>query len=194
MRIAALLIVMELTLANHHAFAAHAEVVEGNAASSVKLVIYEDLQCADCARFEAILEQKILPKYGSKVAVVHRDLPLGKHDWARPAAVAARWVWQQDSEHGIAIRRELMSEQDHITAANLNAWLADFADRNHFDSKDILASLKDSRINALVDQDRQAAVARGVTNTPTVYVGGVAFVDPIIYEDVARALDQALAK
>ena len=37
-------------------------------------------------------------------------------------------------------------------------------------------------------------MARGVERTPTVYVGGVAFVETIIYEDLARALDEALAK
>lgn len=194
MKIGAAIVAVGLTVANHGAFAAHTDVVEGNPVSSVRLLVYEDLQCDDCARFEAMIEQKILPKYGSRVAIVHRDFPLPKHDWARPAAVAARWVWQQDSVHGIQIRRELLSEQDHITSANLNAWLADFASRTHLDPKAIVDSSKDQRLNALIDQDRQAAAARGVTGTPTAYVGGVAFQDPIIYEDLARALDEALAK
>ncbi len=194
MRIAALLLFTGLILANPRAFASHSDVVEGNPASSVRMIVYEDLQSDECARWEAIFEQKVLPKYGSKIAVIHRDFPLGKHDWARTAAVAARWVWQQDSGHGIDIRRELLSEQDHITAANLNAWLLDFADRNHLDPRGIVDSLKDQRLNILIDQDRQAAVARGVTSTPTIYVGGVSFTSPIIYEDVARALDEALAK
>ena len=54
--------------------------------------------------------------------------------------------------------------------------------------------MTDQRFSALVDQDRQAAVARGVEHTPTVYVGGERFVETIIYEDLARALDEALAK
>lgn len=192
MKVLAISVAIGVTLASHFAFASHMDVVEGNPHSSVKLVIYEDLQCDDCARFEGILEQKILPKYGSRIAIVHRDFPLGKHDWARQAAVAARWVWQQGSEYGIQIRRELLSEQDHITSANLPTWLSDFASRNHLDPKGIVDSLNDPRLNSLVDQDRQAAEARGVTSTPTVYVGGLSFKDPIIYEDVARALDDAL--
>lgn len=194
MRILAVAFAMGVTLAGHSAFASRTDVVEGNPGSSVRLLIYEDLQCDDCARFEAMLEQKILPKYGARIAIVHRDFPLGKHDWARQAAVAARWVWQQGSALGIQIRRELLSEQDHITAASLNTWLADFASRNNLDPKAIVASLNDPRLNALVDQDRQGALARGVSNTPTVYVGGLAFKDPIVYEDLARALDEALAK
>lgn len=194
MRIAAALLATGLTLGGQSLFATKHDVIEGNPASSVRLVIYEDLECGDCARFEAVLEQKILPKYGSRVLIIHRDFPLGKHDWARPAALAARWVWEQDSQLGIEIRRELLSEQDNITARNLNSWLVEFAGRHNLDQKDILTSLTDPRIAALVDQDQQAAVARGVSKTPTAYVGGQAFVETIIYEDLARALDEALAK
>lgn len=194
MRIAAALIALGLIMGVESIYASHTDVVEGNPASPVKVLIYDDLQCSDCARFRTMLDDKILPKYGSKVAFIHRDFPLGKHDWARPAAVAARWVWDQDHTYGIAIRRELLAEQDHITLHNLNGWLVAFAARNHLDQKGIVDSLTDPRFNALVDQDRQAAVARGVTQTPTVYIGGVSLVETILYEDLSRALDEALGK
>jgi protein-disulfide isomerase len=192
MRIA--LVALALISAAGRVAAAHNDVMEGNPASPVRVLIYEDLQCSDCARFRIMLDQKILPKYGSKVAFIHRDFPLGKHDWARQAAIAARWVYEQDSERGIGMRREMLSEQDSITSQNLKQWLIDFAYRNHVDPKGIIASLSDQRLAALVDQDRQAAVARGVSQAPTAFVGGVAFADTIIYEDLARALDDALAK
>jgi len=95
---------------------------------------------------------------------------------------------------GITIRRELLAEQDNITSLSLKQWLIDFAYRNHLDPKGIVDSLSDQRLGTLVDQDRQAAVARGLSHTPTVYVGGLAFAETIIYEDLARALDDALAK
>jgi protein-disulfide isomerase len=176
------------------AFANRNDIVEGNPTSPVKVLIYEDLQCSDCARFRALLDEKILPRYGSKVAFIHRDFPLGKHDWARASAIAARWVSEQSNELGITCRREMLAEQDNITSQNLKQWLIDFAYRNHVDPKGIVDSLSDQRLGSLVDQDRQAAVARGVTRTPTAFVGGQAFVETIIYEDLARALDAALAK
>lgn len=173
---------------------ARSEIVEGNVASPVKVVIYEDLQCGDCTRFRALLDEKILPKYGSRVAFVHRDFPLGKHDWARMAAIAARWVSERKPEAGITLRRELMAEQNAITAQNLKPWLVEFASRNSLDQKGILDALTDVRLITLVDQDLQSGVARGVSHTPTVFLGTQAFVETIIYEDLARALDQALAK
>jgi protein-disulfide isomerase len=180
--------------AGHCAFASHNDVMEGNPASTVKVLIYGDLQGSDCARLRILLDEKILPRYGSKVAFVHRDFPLGKHDWAVAAAIAARWVYEQSNELGIIVRREMLSEQDSITSHNLKQWLIDFAYRNHLDPKGIVDSLSDPRLGALVDQDRQSAVARGVSRAPTVFVGGQSFVETIIYDDLARALDVALAK
>jgi protein-disulfide isomerase len=174
--------------------AATRDVVEGNPSSPVKVIIYEDLQCGDCSQFATLLDQKILPRYGSKVAFIHRDFPLGKHDWARPAAIAARWVYEHNPELGLTFRRELISEQNNITLQNLKPWLLEFAARNNLDQKGILDSLTDSRLSALVDQDVQGGVARGVSHTPTAFVGGQAFVETIIYDDLARALDEALAK
>jgi protein-disulfide isomerase len=168
------------------------EIVEGNPASPVRVVIYEDLQCSDCERLRTMLDEKILPRYGSRVAFIHRDFPLGKHDWARQAAVAGRWVYAQDSQLGITFRRELMSEQQHITAANLKSWLLEFASRNSLNEKGILDSLNAPQLNAVVDQDYQGGVARGVTNTPTIYVGSQKFVERVLYEDLARALDVEL--
>jgi protein-disulfide isomerase len=181
-------------IVGHCAFAFRNDVMEGNPASPVKVLIYGDLQSSECARLRVLLDQKILPRYGSRVVFVHRDFPLGKHDWARPAAIAARWVSEQSSELGITVRREMLSEQDSINSQNLKQWFIDFAYRNHLDPRAIANSLSDQRLETIVDQDRQAAVARGLSRAPTVYVGGQAFVETIVYDDLARALDEALAK
>jgi hypothetical protein len=95
---------------------------------------------------------------------------------------------------GLVVRRELLAEHDSITARNLKEWLIDFAYRNHLDPKGIVDSLSDRRLGALVDQERQAAEARGISRVPTIYVGGQSFVETIIYDDVAHALDDSLAK
>ncbi len=176
------------------AVAARMDIVEGNPSSPLKVFIYDDLQCSDCATFRIMLDEKILPKYGSRVAFVHRDFPLGKHDWARQAALAGRWVYEQNQPDGITFRREILAEQNNINAQNLKSWLQEFARRNQLDQKGIISALDDARLNSLVDQDRQGGLARGVKATPTVFVGGVSFAETIIYEDLARAIDEALAQ
>jgi protein-disulfide isomerase len=170
-------------------FAMRSEIVEGNPSSPVRVVIYEDLQCGDCENLRTLLDTKLLPRYGSRVAFIHRDFPLGKHDWARPAAVAARWVYSQSPQLGITFRRELLAEHDHITVANLKPWLVEFAVRNKLDRDAIVACLTNPQLNAVVDQDYQGGVARDISHTPTVIVGGEKLVETVLYEDMARALD-----
>ena len=168
------------------------EIVEGNPAGSVRVVIYEDLQCGDCTRLRTLLDEKLLPHYGKRVAFIHRDFPLAKHAWARSAAVAGRWVYERNQEAGITFRRELLAEQDHITPANLKPWLLEFAARNGLDQQGILDSLTDVRLAREVEQDYQSGIARGVTRTPTVYVANQSLVETIVYEDLARLIDAEL--
>jgi protein-disulfide isomerase len=170
------------------------DVVEGNPFGTVKVTIYSDLQCDYCQDLRTMLDEKLLPRYGKQVAFIHRDLPLGRHDWARPAAMVSRWVYEQNPRIGIILRREILAEQQHMTLAKLKPWLVQFAIRNNLSEQSIIAALTDPRLSTLVDQDIQMATARGVNRIPAVYVAGQSFVETIIYDDVARVLDQALAR
>ena len=76
-------------LASTVAVSAEQPLVEGRTESKVRVLIYEDLQCPDCAEFRRMMDEKILPRYAERVAFVHRDFPLAKHAWARKAAIAA---------------------------------------------------------------------------------------------------------
>jgi protein-disulfide isomerase len=176
------------------ASAATIDVIEGNPSASVRVTIYEDLQCDYCQSLRTMLDEKLLPRYGKTVAFIHHDLPLGRHDWARPAAMVARWVQEQSSSLGIQFRRELLDEQEHITPANLKFWVVEFARRNKLNEQGIVAAMTDPRLAAMVDQDIQTAAARGIRKIPAVYVAGQSFVETIIYDDVARVLDNALAR
>jgi protein-disulfide isomerase len=71
---------------------AEGPIVEGNPKAAVRVIIYEDLQCPDCAVLRKMLDEKLLPKYKDRVAFEHRDVPLAKHSWARQAAIAARFL------------------------------------------------------------------------------------------------------
>jgi protein-disulfide isomerase len=176
------------------ALAATSDVVEGNPFAQVKVTIYGDLQCDYCQTLRTMLDEKLLPKYGTQVAFIHRDLPLGRHEWARPAAMAARWINEQNPLLGIAFRREMLAEQQHITAPMLKPWVIEFARRNKLSESGIAAALTDPRLGVLVDQDIQMATARGINKIPAVYVAGQSFVGTIIYDSLAKAIDEALVR
>ena len=119
--------------------AENTDIVEGNPFATVKVTIYGDLQCEYCQDLRTMLDEKLLPKYGKEVAFIHRDLPMGRHEWARPAAMVARWVYAQNPQVGITFQRELLAEQEHMTPARLKPWIIQFAIRNKLSEQGITA-------------------------------------------------------
>ena len=168
-------------------------VVEGLAESKVRVLIYEDLQCPDCADFRRMMDDKLLPRYANRVAFVHRDFPLAKHSWARQAAVAARYFGERKPELGLAFRRQIMASIERTTTENFKERLTEFARANGENPAAALAALDDSRITSLVERDFQDGVARGVVHTPTVFVSGRAFVEHVSLDEISEALDDALS-
>jgi len=169
-------------------------LVEGQADSPVRVVIYEDLQCPDCAAFRRMVDEKLLPKYGAKVAFVHRDFPLAKHAWARKAAIAARFFTERDPELGLAYRRYTMAGQEAATAENFNDRLTAFAKAHGVDPEAALAALSNAHYAELVEHDYQDGVSRGVVHTPTAFVNGQAFIETFTFEEISKGIDQALAQ
>jgi len=167
-------------------------VVEGLAESKVRVLIYEDLQCPDCAEFRRMMDDKLLPRYANRVAFVHRDFPLAKHAWARQAAIAARYFGERKPELGLAFRRQIMASIEQTTTENFKERIAEFARANGLNPASALAALDDSHLLYLVDRDFQDGVARGVVHTPTVFVNGQAFVEHVSFDEISEALDNAL--
>jgi protein-disulfide isomerase len=169
-------------------------IVEGKADSPVRAVIYEDLQCPDCAAFERMMVEKLLPQYGGKVAFVHRDFPLAKHVWARRAAIAARFFADRSPELGLEYRRYTMANQPATNDGNFNVKLAGFAKAHDIQPETAIAALSNAHYAELVEQDYQDGVSRGVVHTPTVFVNGSPFVETFTFEEISKGIDQALAE
>jgi protein-disulfide isomerase len=175
------------------AFPAAQHLIEGAAQSAVRVVIYEDLQCPDCADFRVMLDEKLLPRYAATVRFEHRDFPLAKHAWARKAAIAAHFFEENQPGLGLAYRKYSLMNLREITADNFNDRLFQFAKDHGVDPSKAVASLADARLAALVEEDYQDGVARGIAHTPTVLVNGRPFVETFAVEDVAKAIDTELA-
>jgi protein-disulfide isomerase len=169
-------------------------VVEGRAGSPVRVIIYEDLQCPDCANFRVMLDQQILPKYGDSVEFVHRDFPLAKHAWARQSAIAARFFFLRDAALGLEYRRQTMATLRETNPQNFNDRLAAFARAHDVPPEEAVASLDDPKLAELVEKDYQDGVGRGVVHTPTAFVNGVPFIETFTFEEISKGIDDALAQ
>jgi protein-disulfide isomerase len=169
-------------------------LTEGNPASAVRVVAYEDLQCPDCATYRRMMDEKLLPAYKDKVAFEHRDFPLPRHAWARQAAIAARFFQESSAVLAVEFRRHLLANLKQITPDNFNDRLAEFARSNGADPARALAALNESRLNDLVEKDYQDGIARGVSKTPTVFVNGRPFVETFTAEEISKAIEEELKR
>ncbi len=169
-------------------------LVEGRAGSPVRVNIYEDLACPDCADFRVMMDKLILPQYGGRVEFVHRDFPLEKHPWSRRAAIAARFFGEKDPSLGLAYRRYSLENISVTRVENFNDRLAEFARTHGAKPEEAVAALDDARLAALVERDFQDGVARGVVKTPTVFVNGTPFIETFTFEEISKAIEEALAR
>jgi protein-disulfide isomerase len=176
------------------ALGAAGPLIEGNPSASVRVVIYEDLQCPDCAAFRKMLDEKLLPKYGANVAFEHRDFPLTKHAWARKAAIASRFFQQTSPELALAYRRHTLENLRAIRPDAFNQDLAGFASKHGIDGAQALDALDRADLAAAVEKDYQDGVARGVAKTPTALVNGVPFIETFTFEEISKAIDEALKR
>ncbi len=163
-------------------------LVEGDPKSSVRVVSYEDLQCPDSAAYRRMMDDQLLPKFGSQAAFEHRDFPLPEHDWARRAAVASRFFQASDPVLAVAFRKMVMGNQAAINAENFDARLRAFAKTHGIDSNKAIAALEDSALAKLVEEDYREGVARGVSKTPTVFVNEKSFVEHFEFNAIAKAI------
>lgn len=166
-------------------------LVEGNATSPIRVIIYEDLQCGDCANFRKILDDHLLPKYAATVAFEHRDFPLPKHSWARKAAVAGRFFASVKPEIGVRFRRETMAAMKEITPESFEKHVAGFAAANGVDAARAIAALSDKALIAEVEKDLNEGIARGIARTPTVFVDGEPFIERFPLAEIQASIEKA---
>jgi protein-disulfide isomerase len=185
---------MKLSLAAFLAATLFAQdyAIEGNAKSPVRVIAYESLQCSDCAVYREMLDAHLLPKYGARVAFEHRDFPLLKHKWSRPAAIAARYFEQTKPETGVAFRRWAFANMRSITPENFKEKLGEWAKSNGADPAKAIAALDDPKLAKLIESDYQEGIARGVARTPTVFVNGQPFIESFTVEEISKGIDAAL--
>jgi protein-disulfide isomerase len=172
---------------------AEQRLIEGSPASSVRVIVYEDLQCPDCAVFRRMLDEQLLPKYGALVAFEHRDFPLAKHAWARKEAIAARFFEEVRPALGLEFRRYAFAHIGEVKAGGFSGVLAQFSKEHNLHAGKAEAALNDPRLAALVEKDYQDGVARGIAHTPTVLVNGQPYVETFRFEEIAKGIDAELA-
>ena len=135
------------------------------AGAKVAIVVFEDLQCPDCARAAPLVKDV---SKAEKIPVVRHDFPLPMHNWSFQAAIIARWFDTKSKEIGDEWREYCFANQPNITPDNLSQTAQKFAT----DHKLALPFMVDPNgsLSAKVRSDFQLGQRIGIQHTPTLFV------------------------
>jgi protein-disulfide isomerase len=167
-------------------------------AASARVVVHEfaDFQCPFCERVEPTLAQ-IAKDYQGRVKIVWHDLPLPFHENALPAARAAR---EARAEKGDAafwdLHDRFLTPGAKLSRADLDAVSQSWK----LDPKRWSAALDSGTDDGPIGADRDAAVALGMTGTPSFLIAGAGAAQGYLivgaesYAKFRRAIERALAE
>lgn len=181
-----------LTLATAFALAGDTSVLRPPKGARVAIIVFEDLQCPDCAR-AAPLVHEAAKTY--KIPLVQYDFPLPQHNWSFDAALNARWFDTKSKDIGDQYRLYIFSHQMEITPDNLRAKTQTFADEH----KLTLPTFVDpsGSLAAKVKADYNLGQRVGIIHTPTLYVvsntsRGTPFVEVVDRDQLYSLIDNML--
>ncbi len=162
----------------------------GPAKAPVTLEIYGDFQCPSCATTTGVVDE-IEKEYSGKLRVVFHEFPLAMHTHAVPAAMAAEAAGEQGQfweMHDMLYRYQgvwsRMSDPERFFHA--------YAQELGLDPVRFSMDLKSPELMARVKSEGDAGVARGVQNTPTLFVNGVQVHGTFSKDALRSAIESAL--
>lgn len=159
-----------------------ASVLRPPAGAKVAIVIFEDLQCPDCARAHPLVYDV---SKAQNVPVVRYDFPLPRHDWAFQAAVLARYFDSKSEKLGEGWRVYVYGRQPDLTPDNLLSHAQRYAQANNLQLPFVVDP--DGKLAAKVKANFQLGQKIGVQHTPTIWVvGNTTTAEPFV-EVVDRA-------
>jgi len=131
----------------------------------VALVVFEDLQCPQCARAAPLLAQA---SQTYKIPLVQHDFPLPMHNWSMNAAVLARYFDTHSKTVGNAFRDYIFEHQREILPDNLRGFAEKFAAEHKVELPFVVDP--NGNLAALVNADRDLGKSINLEHTPTVYI------------------------
>ena len=161
----------------------------GPADAPVTIVQFAEFQCPYCGKARESLAE-VETAYPGKVRFVFRDFPLGFHDRAIPAAVAANCAGKQDPAKYWKVHDILMTNQRALQEPDL--------ERAAQEAGVDMAKWKSCRTEVAMEEevkkDMAEGEALGVSGTPAFFVNGIFLNGAVPFERFKAIIDRELAK
>jgi protein-disulfide isomerase len=166
-----------------------ASILKPPKGATVAIVIFEDLECPDCARAAPLVEEA---SRTYKIPVVRHDFPLPMHPWAWDAAILARYFDTHSRVLGNDFRDTVFRHQLEITKDTLRAFAEKYAASHKIDLPFVVDP--EGKLAALVTADRDLGKTLELQHTPTLYVvsnkhSGTPFVEVVDRSQLFQLID-----
>lgn len=163
----------------------------GTPGAPVVLVAFSDFECPVCKTEATMLRQNLISAYPTQVRLYAKDFPLDSiHPWARPAAIASRCVFRQNSSSYWSYYDWIFAHQADITATNLKDKVMEWAKGEK--DVDVLqlgqcmdTKATEAEVNKNVDEGR----ALQINATPTLFVNGRRIPQAIDWTNLRNIID-----
>jgi protein-disulfide isomerase len=157
--------------------------------ASVAIVVFEDLECPDCARAAPLVEEA---SRTYKIPVVRHDFPLQMHPWAYDAAILARYFDTHSKVLGNDFRDTVFKHQLEITKDTLRPFAEKYAASHKIDLPFVVDP--DGKLAKLIEADRAVGTQLNLQHTPTLYVvsnkrSGTPFVEVVDRTQLFQLID-----
>jgi len=161
--------------------------LRGNPKAPVMIIEFSDYQCPYCRQVEPVVKD-LLTKYGDKISLAYRDLPLRQiHPQAQIAAEASRCAEEQGKFWEYHDQLFATSKLDHDA-------LVEYARTLKLDDKQFDSCLTGEKYKAEIDQDLREGMQAGVNGTPGFFINGVVLSGSLPEEAFVRVIDDELAR
>lgn len=178
--------------------------------AKIALVVFEDLECPDCARAAPLIEEA---SKAYNIPVVRYAFPLPMHDWSFDAAVMAHYFDSKSPALGVAFRDYIFQHQQEIDGptgagpagspegvAAQKRRLRDVAEQFAKQHKTVLPFAVDPQGKFAAEVRREKGVGEriGIMHTPTLYVvsnrrQGAPFVEVVDRSKLYTMIDEIKA-
>ena len=160
-----LAVALALSLAASLGWSADTSMLKPPQGSKIAIIVFEDLECPQCARAAPVLHEAS-KKYG--IPLVQHDFPLRQHPWSLEAAINARYFDTLSLKTGDEYRLWVFQNQNYITKQSLRNMTEKWAS----DRKITLPFVVDpsGALAAKVEADRSMGARIPLDHTPTIYI------------------------
>ena len=166
-----------------------ASILKPPKGAAVAIVIFEDLECPDCARAAPLVAEA---SRTYKIPLVRHDFPLPMHPWAYDAAILARYFDTHSKAIGNEFRDTVFRHQLEITKETLRPFAEKFAAAHKIDLPFVVDP--EGKLAKLVEADRDLGKQLDLQHTPTLYVvsnkrSGTPFVEVVDRSQLFQLID-----